>query len=91
MIRLNFMVGGSMRRVLIEDRIITFLCEELNDVPLKLNLDKLNEEKEKIKQLNFDVDELKKISKLKTERQIADDIIEDFKKTGWRLVGRGHS
>ena len=86
MIHLNFMVGGAIRKVVIEGRKISFLAAELNFVPLVIDLDKLDEEKEKIEKMKMDKEILKELSLLKTERQIANDIIMDWKKQGWRLV-----
>ena len=86
MISMNFMVGGAMRKVVIKKRNISFLTAELNFVPLVIDLDKLDEEKDKIEKMKMDKDYLKELALLTTERKIANDIIKDFKKTGWRVV-----
>ena len=89
MITLNFMVGGAMRKVVIKGRKVSFLTAELNFVPMSIDLDKLDQEKEKIKKMKIDEEQIKELALLKTERQIADDITKDWKKTGWRLVYNG--
>ncbi len=84
--KLSFTRGAALRRVFINKRVISFLTAELNNVPLKIDLDKLEEEKDKIKKMKIDKETLKELSKLKTEKEIALDIINDFEKLGWRII-----
>lgn len=84
---LSFTRGAALRRVFIDGRKISFLTAELNNVPLTINLDKLDEEKDKIKKMGFDKGELEQLSSLKTEKDLVQDVIKDFEKSGWRLHG----
>lgn len=88
--KLIFANGSNIRQVHISGKEITFLSPELKFMPVFVNLDKLNdiEYKEKLKKMNMSEEEIKtlhELSQLGSEREIADDIIQDFKKTGWRL------
>lgn len=85
-ITMDFMVGGAMRKVVVKGRKISFLTSELNFVPLIIDLDKLDEQKERIKKMKMDEKYIKELSLLKTPKKIAKDIIKDFKQSGWRLV-----
>ncbi len=86
MIQISFTRGAALRRVFINKRVISFLTAELNNVPLKIDLDKLDERNEKLEKMNLDQQILKEIAKLKTEKEIALDIIYDFEKVGWRKI-----
>ncbi len=88
MIQISFTRGAALRRVFINKRVISFLTAELNNVPLKIDLDKLDEQNEKIEKMKMDKEILKEISKLRTEKEIALDIIYDFEKSGWRRIKR---
>jgi len=83
---MNFMVGGAMRKVVVKGRKISFLTPELNFVPLIIDLDKLDEQKERIEKMKMDKKYIKKLASLTTEKKIANDIAKDFKQSGWRLV-----
>ncbi len=83
---MDFMVGGAMRKIVVDKRKVSFLTHELNFVPLIIDLNKLDEQKERIEKMNMDGEQIKKLAALKTEKQIANDIIKDFKQSGWRLV-----
>lgn len=86
MIRLEFVIGSALRLVTITKRKVSLITAENNFVPLTLNLDKIDEEKDKIKSVGLNQKELKAIAKLKNEKAIAEDIIKDFKQSGWRLI-----
>lgn len=86
MVELAFTRGSALRRVFIYGRTISFLTAELGYTPLKINLDKLDEEKDKIKKMGLDKKTLKQLSKLKTEEDLVKDVTKDFEKSGWRLV-----
>ncbi len=84
--QISFTRGAALRRVFINGRIISFLTGELNNVPLKIDLDKLEEEKDKIKKMKIDKETLKELAKLQTEKEIILDITNDFEKSGWRRI-----
>ena len=91
MIELVFSIGGAIRRVFIDKKIITFLTAELNFEPLTIDLTKLDLEKDKLKKLNFsneEMDELKELFLLNSEEAIAKDIIKDWQRKGWRCTRR---
>lgn len=84
--RLDFTRGAALRTVFIDGRKISFLTAELNNVPLVIDLDKLDEEKKKMKKLKMDKKTLEVLASLKTEEEIILDVVTDFEKSGWRLV-----
>lgn len=86
MIRLAFGIGGALRQVTINKRIISLMTKETGYVPIQMDLDKMNEKSIK-KQMGKDgLKFMKEISHLKNEEDMAKDIIKDFQETGWRLV-----
>ncbi len=85
-ITMDFMVGGAMRKIVVKGKKVSFLTPELNFVPLIIDLDKLDEQKERIKKMKMDEKYIKKLASLTTEKEMANDIIKDFKQSGWRLV-----
>ncbi len=84
--QISFTRGSALRRVFINGRVITFLVAELNNVPLKIDLDRLDEEKDKIDKLGIDKETLEELRRLETEHEIALDVIHDFEKSGWRKM-----
>ena len=87
--QLVFATGGSIRRVLIKGRKITYIVPELKFQPLVFDLEKLDEQKDKftkMKLTNEDVKLIYELALLNDEEAMAKDIIKDFKKTGWRLI-----
>ena len=88
MIQLSFIRGSALRRVFINGRTISLLTGELNNVPLKIDLDKLDEQKERIEKMELDEEMLKELSRLQTEKEISLDVIDDFEKSGWKRVRR---
>lgn len=84
--QISFTRGAALRRVFINGRVISFLAAELNNVPLKIDLDKLEEQKDKIKKMKIDIELLKDLAKLRTEKELALDVINDFEKLGWRRI-----
>lgn len=96
MILLTFITGAGIRKVNIDDKKIIFLASELSFKPLEIDLNKLDSEQmqntiKKAKMSGEEVKNLKELSKLSNEEEIAKDIIKDFKKTGWRLVKKDGS
>ena len=85
---LVFIQGGGIRRVFIEGRTISFLTAELGFTPLKIDLDKLEEEetKKKVDKMQLDKKVLKELAKLKTEEDMIKDVTKDFQQSGWRRV-----
>ena len=91
--KLTFVIGGAIRRVHINGRVISLESAELSYMPFSFDLDKLDtketkEKMSKMKMSNEDIKTLKELHKLGSEDAIAKDIIKDFQKTGWRLVKR---
>ena len=87
--KLTFITGSSIRRVHIQDRMVTLLAEELSSKPLTINLDEIDAQEEKFEKMKLtahDITMIKQLAKLGSEEEIAKDIINDFQKTGWRLV-----
>ncbi len=82
--QISFTRGAALRRVFINGRVISFLTAELNNVPLKIDLDKLEESKDKLDKMEVDKEFLKELANLKTEEDIALDIQYDFEKSGWK-------
>lgn len=89
MIQLGFVQGSRVRRVVIKGKEVSLMSSETGFVPLKLDLNKLEEQKEKFTKLKLteeDIKTLHELRKLGSEQEMADDIKKDFKKTGWRLM-----
>ena len=86
MIQLNFTRGAALRRIFINGRVITFLLAELNFQPLKIDLDKLDEQKENIEKMKIDKQTLEELSRLQTEEELALDFTNDAEKDGWRRI-----
>ncbi len=86
MIQISFTRGAALRRVFINGRIISFLTAELNNVPFKIDLDKLDQQNKKIEKMKINKEILREIAKLQTEKEIALDITYDFEKAGWRRM-----
>lgn len=84
--QINFVMGAALRRVIIKGREIAFLLPELNNVPLVINLDKLDECKKEIKKMKMDKKTLKELSELLTEDDLERDIVKDLQRIGWRAV-----
>ncbi len=88
MIRLTFSIGGNLRKVYIDKRVISMLTAETGFTPIKMDLDKIDEAA-MIKKMGKDGAKLiKELSLLNTEEEMAQDVIKDFQQTGWRCVKR---
>lgn len=88
MIRLSFVTGGALRKVIIDERKIVFFSQETGFTPISFDLDKL-EDNPKFKKLNEEQRKLlAEIKALETEEEMAKDITRDFQSTGWRLFKR---
>jgi len=88
MIKLAFVIGGALRKVVVDKRKITMMSQEVGYTPILMDLNKLNEKKIKKQMGKEGLKFIKEISRLNTEEEMAKDIIKDFQKTGWRLVKR---
>ncbi len=86
MIKLVFITGGSLRKVNVEGRRISMMSQETGFTPQIMDLDKLDSGKLKKKMGNEEMKLMKEIADLNTEEEMAQDIIKDFQRTGWRLV-----
>ena len=84
--QINFTRGSALRRFFINGRVLTYLGAEFNNVPFKIDLDKLDENKEKLNKMKVDEEFLKELSDLKTEEDMVADIIYDMEKSGWKMV-----
>lgn len=91
MIKLTFITGSAIRRIIIKDRIVTLIAAETSNQPVTINLDEIDSQKDKFQQMKLseeDIITIKELSKLGSEDDMAKDIITDFQQTGWRLVRR---
>ena len=93
---LVFVTGSALRKVYIKDRKISIMTNELGMAPLEIDLDKLDDKKSKkhmrkMKLSTKDKKVIKQLAKLGSEKEIAKDIISDFRKSGWRMVKRNDS
>ena len=88
MIKLSFAIGSKFRKVFIDGRKVTLLSAETSFVPLELNLDKLDDPEmiKKIESTKIEKSEIEMLRQLNTEKELADDIRRDFRKSGWRLI-----
>ncbi len=87
--KLVFITGNAIRRVIIQGRIITLLAAETSNKPVTINLDEIDSHAnnfDKMKLNEEDIVTIKKLTELGSEEEIAQDIIKDFQKTGWRLI-----
>ncbi len=90
MIRLSFVCGSSLRKVVIDKRKISMMAKETGFVPIIMDLDKMDSNAQKkaiTKKLGKEgLDVMKDIALLKTEKEMAKDITKDFQSTGWRKI-----
>lgn len=88
-IKLTFITGSAIRRVIIKDRIVTLLAAETSNKPVTINLNEIDSQQDKFDKLKLtkeDIKTIRELSKLGSEEEIAKDITNDFQKTGWRLA-----
>lgn len=88
MMKLSFGIGGALRQITIRKRIINMMSQETGWKPLVIHLDKLDKNKKEVeKKLGEDSFKImQEIAALTTEKAIAQDIIKDFQRSGWRLI-----
>ncbi len=85
MIKGRFYRGSVYIDVYIKGRVLTFVTPLLNFVPIKIDLDKLEEQKDKMSRVKIDKETLRVLSSLKTEEEMIEDLKEDMIKSGWRF------
>ena len=90
MIRLGFITGGSIRKVIIDERVVTMFTQETGFTPVTINLEEIDEKKVEEQMGKEGLEFIKEMQELETEEEIAKDIIRDFQTTGWRLVTNEH-
>lgn len=81
----RFTKGFKTRIVIVRNRIVYIISETLQ--PVRFDLNNFAREKEKIEKFAANNPEiiplLEKISNLKDDKEIMEDIIIDYKKDGW--------
>lgn len=87
MIKAKFMRGSAYIDVKIEGRKIIFITPLLNFQPIKIDLDKIEEHKDKLSKMKFNQDLIKELSNLNTEEEMLEDLNKDLIKSGWRMHG----
>ena len=88
MIKLSFVSGSSLRKVVINGRKISMMAQETGFTPIPMDLDKINEKEIEKKMGKEGLEFIKEISLLKTEEDMAKDITIDFQRTGWRKIDK---
>lgn len=90
MINLTFISGSAVRKVIINEKVISLITPEMHFVPLRIDLNKLNETKEQMKEnkglTEEDFKMISDLSALNSEEALKKDIIKDFQARGWRRV-----
>lgn len=91
--KVSFTRGSALRNIVVKNNKVTISAGEMGFVPFTIDLNKLEElendkawgslEKE-------DQELIRRIAKLGTDKEIVDDIIKDWKKTGWRPMKNGN-
>ncbi len=88
MITLFFSRGSAIRRVFIDGRVITLLDAAVGNVPIIIDLDKIDEKQIKERMGEEGMKFIREIALLKTDEEIVQDIKRDFQSVGWRLYNR---
>lgn len=88
MIKLTFAIGGNIRKVFIDKRVVTLMTAETGFQPIQMDLDKLNDRKIQKKIGKDGLKFMKDVALLNSEEEMAKDLIKDFQQTGWRCVKR---
>lgn len=86
MINLAFVSGSSLRRVVINNRLVSMMSQETGFAPIKMDLDKIDEKQIKKKMGKEGLKFIRQLANLKTEEDLAKDITKDFQATGWRRI-----
>ena len=86
MIKLVFGVGSAIREIRIKDDKVMMISNETNFTPVMLDKEKIRKLKNVRGLKRSDKQLINEVKKLNTEEEMAQDIINDFKKTGWALV-----
>ncbi len=93
MIKLTFAVGKVIRNIIIDNRRIQFISPEFGSHPIELNLNDVGGAEVQGKMIRMklsleDQQTIRELSLLRSEEDIAKDILHDFGMTGWNLVKR---
>jgi hypothetical protein len=72
------------RTILIDKREISILIPE-QSYPITFNLDELERKRKQIRK-ELSEDETDRLVKFDNEKEIAEDILNDYLKEGWRLI-----
>ena len=90
--KLAFVRGSALRNVVVKDNKVTISTGELGFQPFTIDLNRLEELENDKAWDSLEEDDkklIRQIAKLGTDKEIAADIIKDFKKTGWRPIKNG--
>lgn len=85
MIRAVFFQGGNVRKILVTKDCVTLISSETNYEPIEIKVNEMLKP-EIFEKIKGGMEWVKDIKKLKTEREMFNDIKTDFKHTGWRLA-----
>lgn len=90
MIELHFVKRAALRKIFIDDRVITMITPELSYQPMQITIKQLQmalasgDERIKGALEDAEVD----LDKYQTDESIAEEIIKDFTDEGWRVIKR---
>ena len=84
LIKLIVMNRSYSRTILIDKREISILIPE-QSYPITFNLDELERKRKQIRK-ELSEDEIDRLVKFDNEKEIAEDILNDYLKEGWRLI-----
>ena len=84
LIKLIVMNRSYSRTILIDKREISILIPE-QSYPITFNLDELERKRKQIRK-ELSEDETDRLVKFDNEKEIAEDILNDYLKEGWRLI-----
>jgi hypothetical protein len=86
MIRAILFKNHISKTILIDNREVSIISPELS-APITLKIDKLKEQRSKIKG-QLTEKELDDIINLKNEREIFEEIVNDYLREGWKLTSK---
>lgn len=91
MINIAFVNGSSLRRVVIDGRKISMSTPETGNLPMTFDLDKIKVREVKKKMGKEGLKFLEEMKLLKSEAEMAKDVVTDFQRTGWRRIKQSGS
>lgn len=90
---INFEAGGDIIKFRIINKKIDVLSKQSNYIWMRWNIASLGEKNlKKLKRAKGKIwfkeyqKDLEKFKKMNNDKEIADDLIKDFKKNGWKLI-----